>query len=112
MKYLTVFACLLAATISESFGDATVRVGLFNKTGLARLAAILGGGVLLLIYGVMLNLAPLPFARIVGFYIATLFVVWQVVSYVTFKSVPSMPVLAGGALIVVGGLIVSFAGKS
>ena len=108
MKYLIVFACLVAATISESFGDATIRIGLFERTGAARIAAILGGGILLLIYGVMLNLTPLPFGRIVGFYIATLFLVWQAVAYVSFRTVPNIPILLGGALIVSGGLIVSF----
>ena len=66
MKYLIVFACLVVATLAESLGDATIRMGLFEKTGAARLATILGGAVLLLVYGVMLNLAPLPFARIAG----------------------------------------------
>jgi small multidrug resistance family-3 protein len=44
----------------------------------------------------------------VGFYIATLFVVWQIVSYLTFRSVPGPHIFVGGGLIVVGGLIVSF----
>lgn len=108
MKYLIVLACLIVATVAESFGDATIRIGLFERTGPARLATILGGGVLLLVYGIMLNLAPLPFNRIVGFYIATLFVVWQIVNFITFRSFPNAPILAGGALIVIGGLIVSF----
>ncbi|MGO9302141.1 MAG: hypothetical protein ACLP3R_00365 [Candidatus Korobacteraceae bacterium] len=108
MKYLIVFACLVVATVAESFGDATVRIGLFGRTGAARLATIFGGGVLLLIYGLMLNIAPLPFSRIVGFYIATLFMVWQVVTFVTFRTVPTAPILVGGALIVAGGLVVSF----
>jgi hypothetical protein len=108
MKYLIVFACLVVATVAESFGDAIIRIGLFERTGAARLAAILGGAVLLLVYGLMLNLAPLPFARIVGFYIATLFLVWQVVTFFTFRTVPNAPILLGGALIVIGGLVVSF----
>ncbi len=108
MKYLIVFAYLVVATVAESFGDATIRIGLFEKTGAGRIAAIFGGAALLLIYGVFLNLAPLPFGRIVGFYIATLFVVWQVVNFFTFRVTPGAPILVGGALIVVGGLIVSF----
>ena len=108
MKYLIVFACLVVATIAESFGDSTIRIGLFERTGTARIATILGGGALLLVYGLMLNLAPLPFARIVGFYIATLFLVWQVVAFVTFRTVPNAPILIGGTLIVAGGLVVSF----
>jgi hypothetical protein len=57
----------------------------------------------------MLNLAPLEFGRVVGLYIATLFVVWQVVNFISFRATPDLPVIIGGALIVVGGAIVSFA---
>jgi small multidrug resistance family-3 protein len=32
-------------------------------------------------YGVSLNLAPIEFHRVVGMYIATLFVVWRIVNY-------------------------------
>jgi small multidrug resistance family-3 protein len=56
----------------------------------------------------MLNLAPLPFERVVGLYIATLFLVWQIVTFVTFRTPPSLPVLVGGTLIVLGGLVVTF----
>jgi hypothetical protein len=108
MKVLTVFACLLVATLAEALGDATIRIGLFQRTGGARLTLVLAGGALLLVYGTFLNLAPLPFARIVGFYIATLFLVWQGVSYVTLRSTPTLPIVVGGALIVAGGLVVSF----
>ncbi len=108
MKYLIVFGCLFVATLAESYGDATVRIGLFERTGSAQIFTIFAGAVLLLVYGVMLNLAPLPFARIIGFYIATLFLVWQAVAFATFRSIPNAPILIGGTLIVAGGLIVSF----
>jgi hypothetical protein len=107
-KYLMVFVCLVAATALESFGDATIRIGLFNRTGITQFAVLLGGACLLFGYGVMLNLAPLPFARVVGLYVATLFCVWQVVTFLTFRTLPSIPILIGGALIVAGGLIVTF----
>jgi small multidrug resistance family-3 protein len=108
MRYLIVWAFLIAATSFEASGDALVRLGLFERTGSGRLLLMALGAVLLFLYGVILNLAPLPFERVVGLYIATLFVVWQVISFITYGSVPSLPVLAGGALIVVGGLLVSF----
>jgi drug/metabolite transporter (DMT)-like permease len=44
----------------------------------------------------------------VGLYIATLFLVWQVVAYITFRTTPSLPIMAGGTLIVLGGLLVTF----
>jgi small multidrug resistance family-3 protein len=110
LKYLTIWAFLIAATTLEALGDATVRIGLFNRAGLERGAIVFGGGVLLLGYGTMLNLAPLPFERVVGLYIATLFVVWQVVTFTTFRTIPSIPILVGGAFIIAGGLVVTFWG--
>jgi hypothetical protein len=107
-KSLLVLAFLIGATTLEASGDAIVRKGLFDYVGIARALVLLGGGVLLLGYGVMLNLAPLPFERVVGLYIATLFIVWQLISFVAFRSVPSLPILIGGGLIVGGGLVVSF----
>ena len=50
----------------------------------------------------------MDFGRVVGLYIATLFVVWQVITFVAFQTLPSLPILAGGALIVTGGAIVTF----
>ena len=108
MRYLIVWAFLIAATSFEASGDALVRLGLFERAGSGRLFCLAAGAVLLFLYGVMLNLAPLPFSRVVGLYIATLFVVWQVVSFVSFRALPTLPILAGGALIIAGGLLVSF----
>lgn len=108
IQYLVVFAFLVAATTLEAFGDATIRIGLFGRTGFTQLAVLFGGGLLLFGYGTMLNLAPLPFERVVGMYIATLFCVWQIVTFVAFRKLPSPPILIGGALIVAGGLVVTF----
>ena len=69
---------------------------------------LLAGAGLLFGYGFMLNLAPLEFGRVVELYIATLFVVWQITSFTAFRSLPTIPILVGGAFIVVGGMIVSF----
>jgi small multidrug resistance family-3 protein len=44
---------------------------------------------------------------VVGLYIATLFVVWQFVNLVAFRSIPTMPTLVGGALVIAGGAIIS-----
>ncbi len=80
---------MIGATSLEAIGDALVRNGLFNHVGIAKLGGtLLLGGALLLGYGTMLNLAPQPFERVVGLYIATLFCVWQIISFVAFGSVP------------------------
>jgi hypothetical protein len=105
---LAAFVILVAATTLESFGDAVVRIGLFNRSGLAQVTTLLGGAVLLFGYGTLLNFAPVPFERVVGLYIATLFCVWQVVAFATFRTLPSTQVMVGGALIVVGGFVVTF----
>ena len=99
---------LICATTLEAFGDAVVRMGVYNHTGLARTGLFLGGTGLLFGYGLMLNLAPLEFGRVVGLYIATLFVVWQMVNFITFRAMPPLPILVGGAMIVPGGLIVTY----
>ena len=107
-RFLVVCAFLVAATLLESSGDALVRVGLFDRRGVARAAILCGGAVLLFCYGVLLNLAPMPFEKVVGIYIATLFVVWQAVSFFAFGATPTAAVLVGGTLIVAGGLLVAF----
>lgn len=98
---------LVVATTLEVSGDAVVRKAIYDHQGLARLALALAGAALLFGYGTALNLAPVEFNRVAGLYIATLFVVWQIVSFVAFRSVPSQPILVGGALIVGGGLLVT-----
>jgi len=67
----------------------------------------LPSGVLLRLLGLRTVMA-LPSLLPAGLYIATLFVVWQVVNYFAFHTTPGIPILAGGALIIVGGLIVTF----
>jgi hypothetical protein len=99
---------LIIATTLEVSGDAVVRNALYSHTGLAQIGLLAGGGVLLLGYGSFLNLAPVEFGRVVGLYIATLFVVWQVITVIAFRTLPSVPTLVGGALIVAGGLLVTF----
>jgi hypothetical protein len=99
---------LLLATIFEVSGDAVVRLGIYQHAGLVRAAWFLGGAVLLLSYGFFLNIAPVEFGRIVGLYIATLFVVWQIINLLVFRIPPGLPVWLGGTLVVAGGLIITF----
>ena len=102
------FLFLVIATTLEAGGDALLRIGLFRFAGGTRIGLLAVGAVMLFGYGVSLNLAPVEFGRVVGLYIATLFVVWQVVNLVTFGTLPTIPVAVGGSLIVAGGLLVTF----
>jgi small multidrug resistance family-3 protein len=99
---------LLIATTLEVSGDAVVRLALYNHAGLLRAGLFVAGASLLFGYGCILNLAPLEFGKVVGLYIATLFVVWQIINFLVFRTVPTPPILLGGALIIGGGAIVSF----
>lgn len=99
---------LLIATILEVSGDAIIRKSIYTHTGMFRAGLFLLGAVLLFGYGFILNLAPVEFGKVVGLYIATLFVVWQVITYITFHTLPSLPVVIGGVLIIAGGLIITF----
>jgi small multidrug resistance family-3 protein len=105
---LVMFGFLVAATVLEATGDAVVRMGIAQPAWVPRCLLFLAGAALLFGYGLSLNLAPVEFGRVVGLYIATLFVVWQIVGFVAFRSIPGLPILLGGALIIAGGSIVTF----
>ena len=108
MDKLSVLGFLVLATILEASGDAIVRMGLYQHRLTLRILLFLAGTALLFGYGLSLNLAPLAFGRVVGLYIAILFVVWQIINFVAFRSLPTLPILVGGALILAGGGIVTF----
>ena len=108
ISILPILAFLVVATGLEVSGDAIVRKALFGHAGLARVGLFLLGAALLAGYGTFLNLAPLEFGQVVGLYIATLFVMWQIITFFAFRSVPTVPIILGGIMIVIGGLIVSF----
>jgi hypothetical protein len=99
---------LLAATILEVSGDAVVRAAIYNHVGVGRMGLFLTGAALLAGYGTLLNLAPLEFGQVVGLYLATLLIVWQVINFVAFRAVPTLPILVGGSLVVAGGAIITF----
>jgi hypothetical protein len=105
---LSAVVFLLVATSLEVSGDATVRLALYSYIGMNRLSLMLGGAALLFGYGFFLNLAPVEFRHVVGLYIATLFVIWQIINFAFFRTLPNMPIFVGGSLIVIGGLIVTF----
>jgi small multidrug resistance family-3 protein len=92
----------------EVSGDAVLRMGIYQHAGATRIALFLAGATLLFGYGSFLNLAPIEFGRVVGLYLATLFVVWQVINFIAFRTLPTMPVLIGGALVIAGGAVITF----
>jgi hypothetical protein len=99
---------LIAATVLEVSGDAVVRLAIYDHAGYYRFALFAVGAALLLGYGSLLNLAPLEFGQVVGIYIATLFVIWQIINFAFFRTLPTVPNLVGGALVVAGGAVITF----
>ena len=108
MSKLAVLGFLVVATTLEAFGDAIVRVGLSQHGTLPRVLLFVAGATLLFGYGLSLNLAPLEFGRVVGLYVATLFIAFQIVNLIVFRSAPTLPIMVGGTLIIAGGVIVTF----
>ena len=108
IKTLSTLGFLLVATTLEVNGDAIVRIAIYNHIGMTRLSLMLAGAALLFGYGFSINLAPVEFRQVVGLYVATLFVIWQLINSLVFRTLPNLPILVGGTLIVAGGLIVTF----
>lgn len=106
---MKVLAFVVVATMFEAVGDAVMRIALQTSSALpARLALFGLASVLLAMYGLFLNLAPVEFATVTGTYLASLFIMFQVVNYIFFRQIPSSGVLLGGAFIVAGSAIVYF----
>jgi hypothetical protein len=108
LQGIPIVVLLLVATTLEVSGDAVVRTAIYGHVGPARLGLFLAGATLLLGYGTFLNLAPLEFGQVVGLYLATLFVVWQVINFVAFRALPTLPTVLGGSLVIAGGAIITF----
>lgn len=107
MKSALIVVLLLIAAFLEVGGDAIVRMGLHAPTSGQRVALIAGGGLVLLAYGIFVNTAPADFGRLLGIYVAFFFVVAQIVNRVAFDATPTLAVMAGGALIVAGGAVMT-----
>ena len=103
-----VFLILLVAAVLEAGGDALVRKGLQSPTMVKQVEFILLGGLTLLGYGVVVNLPPWDFGKLLGIYVTLFFLVAQLINYFGFGQKPSLAILIGGALIISGGLVITF----
>jgi drug/metabolite transporter superfamily protein YnfA len=105
---LGAFVVLALAAFLEVFGDACFQSGLYRSVGGARVGWFVAGALVLASYGVFVNLPQWDFGKLLGVYVALFFVVAQIVAKVRFGQTPTMPIYAGGALIVAGGLVITF----
>ena len=95
---------LIAAATLEVAGDATIRAGLQTRS-IGRVA--LGAG-LLATYGLIVNLAPGDFSRLLGSYVAAFALLAVFVGWYRFGETLTPTTCCGLALIVAGGLIVQW----
>jgi multidrug transporter EmrE-like cation transporter len=103
---MKVFAFVIAATMFEAVGDAVMRIAIHYNPVPRRIVLFTTASLLLSMYGLFLNLAPVEFATVTGLYIASLFIAFQIVNYLFFHHTPSPGVLLGGVFIIIGATII------
>ena len=105
---LGALAVLTLAAFLEAWGDSFFQVGFYRSSGLGRVLALVAGAVVLSTYGSVVNVPRWDFGKLLGAYVVLFFLMAQLLNRVRFHQSPTPPIYAGGALIVVGGLIVAF----
>ena len=106
-NFLWMVVLMIAAGL-EAGGDALVRKGLHASVLYNRLVFLGCGAAVLFGYGVVVNLPPWDFGRLLGVYVALFFVVAQVINRLAFGISPGPGILVGGVLIVSGAMVMTF----
>jgi drug/metabolite transporter superfamily protein YnfA len=101
-------AVLTLAAFLEAWGDSFFQVGFYKSSGMGRVLAIVAGAAVLTAYGSVVNVPRWDFGKLLGAYVVLFFIMAQVLNRVRFGQSPSVPIYAGGSLIVAGGLVVMF----
>ncbi|HVZ83170.1 MAG TPA: hypothetical protein VG893_05800 [Terracidiphilus sp.] len=102
-----VVSVLALAAFLEAWGDSFFQVSFYRASGVGRILAFAAGAVVLACYGSVVNTPRWDFGKLLGVYVVLFFVVAQVLAKVRFGQSPTLPVYAGGALIVAGGLVIA-----
>jgi small multidrug resistance family-3 protein len=103
---LKIVTVLVVAAMLEVGGDALVRGGLQRKGAWLLLA----GSITLAAYGFLVNMTQLDFSRLMGLYIVLFFLVSQAVAILFFRESPGRGVMVGGAMVVLGGVVMTVLG--
>jgi small multidrug resistance family-3 protein len=101
-------AALTLAAFLEVYGDSFFQTSFYKSEGVGRWMAFGAGVAVLGVYGSVVNIPRWDFGKLLGVYVALFFVMAQIVARVRFGQSPTLPVWAGGSLIVLGGLIIAF----
>ena len=105
---MKIFFSLLLAALLEAGGDALVRKGLQMGSGwLRRMGFFAVGTLVLFLYAAAVNAPGNSFAKLTGMYVVFFFVVAQLIAWYFFHEIPDRRMWIGGALLVLGGLVIS-----
>ena len=105
---LGMFGLLAFAAAFEAWGDSFFQTSFYRASGFGRVLAFLAGTAVLACYGSVVNLPRWDFGKLLGVYVTLFFVVAQIIAWARFGQTPTTPIYAGGALIVIGGLVIAF----
>ena len=100
--WLLISFLLVAASVLEVAGDALIRSGLRGRG----VGWVVVGAATLAAYGIVVNLVPWDFARLLGTYVAVFAVVAVLVGRFWFGDVVSPTTWIGLACIVAGGALI------
>ena len=103
-KFASVLLLLLAALL-EAGGDWLVRKGIHTLSW-QRVGWFAIGAVVLFVYGWTVNRPPWNFGELLGLYVVFFFLAAQAISYFLLHEPVRAPVIAGGLLIMSGGLVI------
>jgi multidrug transporter EmrE-like cation transporter len=101
------FAVLAIAAYLEVYGDACFQSGLYHSSGSRRALWFIAGTAVLVFYSLFLNSSQIDFGKLLGIYVVLFFVVAQLVAKFKFQQSPTPPIYVGGALIVLGGIVMT-----
>jgi len=104
------FFLLAVAAFLEAYGDSCFQSALYRASGASRVLAFAGGAASLAAYGLVVNAPRWEFGKLLGVYVVLFFLLAQIVARVKFGQAPTIPILIGGALICVGGVVISLGG--
>jgi hypothetical protein len=105
---LGAFAVLTLAAFLEAWGDSFFQVSFYRSSGFSRVLAFLAGAAVLAAYGSVVNVPRWDFGKLLGVYVVLFFLMAQILNKVRFGQSPTLPIYAGGGLIVAGGLVIAF----
>ena len=101
---------LVIAAFLETYGDSCFQSALYRASGMSRALALVGGALSLVAYGLLVNTPRWEFGKLIGVYVVIFFLLAQIVARIRFGQAPTPGILIGGALIVAGGVVISFGG--